>query len=963
MNEPSSGTGIAIIGMAGRFPGARSVDELWRNLAAGEESIRALSDEELAAGGVEPDLLADPRFVKAAAVPDGVDLFDAAFFGMTAREAELVDPQHRVLLETAWQALEDAGYAAGSCPGAVGVYAGATINTYLLFNLRGNREVVRSLDLPQLNIANGRDFLATRVSYKLDLKGPSHLVQSACSTSLVAVHVAAQSLYDGQCDMALAGGVSVNVKLMHGYRHAEGGLTSPDGHCRPFDALAAGTVFGGGAGVVVLKPLDRALADGDTIRAVLRGSAVNNDGAAKVGFTAPSVEGQAKVITEALADAGLEPAAISYVETHGTGTPLGDPIEVQALKRAWGARGAGRHTCALGSLKANIGHLDAAAGVTSLIKTVLALEHRQIPPSLHFEQPNPELALDDSPFFVNARLTEWERGPSPRRAGVSAFGVGGTNAHVVVEEAPELEASGPSRSCQLLVLSACTATALAAQEAGLADHLKRLPAASLADVAYTLAVGRRPFEHRRALVAGSAREAVTMLEGGEPERKPGGRAGDAETPVVFLFPGASARHAGAGGELYGHEAVFRKGLDACSEVARRRLGRDLPAVLFAAGGAASSPVGEVEADSLERAASFALEHALAGLWMSWGVRPAAVIGYGTGELVAACLAGVLTLDDALALAAAPVTDSAGRPEDPRVGPARIPWISSVTGARVTEPLAGEPGYWTARERDGSRLDDGIAELLGTADRIFLEVGWGDALASRVAAHEAFRPGRVVLSSLAGRVDTRTEPAALLGTLGRLWLAGVPVDWHGLYAGERRRRIPLPTYPFERKRYWIEPTPEAHREADVPAAAGHAEDGGGARSDEEAPLAPARHPRPDLMVPYAPPSTPLERRLAEVWQSALGLEVVGIDDGFFELGGDSLVAVQVMDQLSAELGRAIPAVSLYEELTVRALAELLTAEEDAPAPEPGGAGEREGWTQRRKEFQERARLRRTEKSRS
>jgi acyl transferase domain-containing protein len=963
MNEQANSSGIAIVGMAGRFPGARDVDELWQNLAAGVESIRYFSDQELVARGVEPALLRDPRYVKAAAVADGVETFDAAFFGMTAREAELVDPQQRVFLETTWQALENAGYDSGGFSGSIGVYAGCTINTYLLFHIQTNPEITRTLDLAQLNIASGRDFLTTRVSYKLDLRGPSHLVQSACSTSLVAVHLACQSLYDGQCDMALAGGVSVNVKLMSGYRHVEGGMTSPDGHCRAFDARAAGTLFGAGAAAVVLKRLEDALADGDTIRAVIKGSAINNDGAAKVGFTAPSVDGQAKVITEALADAGVEPGSVAYVETHGTGTALGDPIEVQALKRAFGPGAEG--TCALGSVKSNLGHLDAAAGVTSLIKTVLALEHRAIPPSLHFERPNPEIDFAGSPFFVNDRLSDWARGGAPRRAGVSSFGVGGTNAHVILEEAPAVPAPGESRPWQLVVLSARTLTALEARTRELADWLEPRPELSLADVAYTAALGRRPFEHRRVLVCAAEADTAAALRAREPARRSDGRAGDAERPVVFLFPSTSGRCPGAGRELYRLEPVFRAQVDACSELLRPELGLDLSRALFPdAGGGEPAPAAGPASERLAAAAAFALEHALGRLWLSWGMRPQAMVGAGAGEYVAACLAGVLPLADALALACARAEVEVG-PQDGSSshadrafaqragnlspGAPAIPYVSSLTGSWVGAGLVAEPDYWLRQLADGPGLDDGLAELLGDPSRAFLELGWGGALGRRAAEHPARGDERTVLSPLPATGDPESELAALLGALGRLWLIGVGIDWRRFYGGQRRRRVPLPPYPFERKRYWIEPGRQ---------------DGGGERPVAAAPArAAARHPRPELAVPYAPPATPLESCIVRVWANALGLEQVGLDDVFFDLGGDSFVAVQVMDELTVELGRPIPAVSLYEELTVRSLAALLEAGGDGSVAEEVAASVgREGRTARRKEYQESRRSRRKEHGR-
>jgi len=460
---------VAIVGMAGRFPGAADVDELWRNLRLGVESISRLTPAEMLAAGVAAELIADPRYVPAKGVLDGVELFDAEFFGFTPAEAELMDPQHRLFLECCWQACEDGGYDPRRYTGRIGVYAGAGSPSYLLAQLLDRPDRLSAAGGLAVRLFNGSDFLTTHVSYKLNLRGPSVAVQTACSTSLVAVHLACQALLAGDCDLALAGGVSLRNLYREGYLFEEGGVLSPDGHCRAFDAAAAGTVPGDGLGLVALRRLADARADGDAITAVIKGTAINNDGAAKVGFTAPSVSGQAEVIAAAQAVAGVSPDTIAYVEAHGTGTALGDPIEVAALSQAFGAAADGRRGyCALGSLKSNLGHLDAAAGVAGLIKTVLALHHGELPPSLHYETPNPQIDFAASPFYVNARLRPWPAGEAPRRAGVSAFGIGGTNAHVVLEEAPRprrretAAAAGsaasagphPARPCQLLVLSA-----------------------------------------------------------------------------------------------------------------------------------------------------------------------------------------------------------------------------------------------------------------------------------------------------------------------------------------------------------------------------------------------------------------------------------------------------------------------------------------------------------------------------
>ena len=517
----ASGESIAIIGLAGRFPRAENLREFWRHLREGREMVSFFGDDEVEWSRFDGPPESRSNVVKARAVLERAEWFDAGFFGVTPREAESTDPQHRVLLECAWEALENAGVDPGTFDGLIGVFAGASMNTYLLNNILAPGAAVTPPGGLQLMLAGEKDFLTTRISYKLNLRGPSLNIQTACSTSLVAVAVACQNLLSYQCDLALAGGVSITFPQKKGQQHQEGAIVSPDGHCRAFDARAAGTVGGDGAGLVVLKRLPEALADGDHIHAIIRGTAVNNDGALKGGYTAPSSDGQAEVIALAQAAAGVEPDTISYIEAHGTATPIGDPIEVAGLTKAFGGRTRARHFCALGSVKSNLGHLDAAAGIAGLIKTVLALQQGELPPTLHFERPNPKIDFDHSPFFVNGTLRAWPRGAVPRRAGVSSFGIGGTNAHVVLEEAPLPPASGASRPWQSLLLSAKTPTALEAATRNLVAHLRENPEANLADVAYTLQTGRRPMRHRRMVVCQSVADAIQALESGDSARRAG----------------------------------------------------------------------------------------------------------------------------------------------------------------------------------------------------------------------------------------------------------------------------------------------------------------------------------------------------------------------------------------------------------------------------------------------------------
>jgi len=662
---------VAIIAMNGRFPKARNTDEFWQNLRDGVEAISFFSEDELEGAGVDRSVLADSNYVRANAVLEDADLFDASFFGFTPREAEIMDPQHRLFLECSSQALEEAGYNPDAFEGRIGVFAGVSISSYLLVNLLSDRELLRSVGGFQTIIANDKDHLSSRVSYKLNLKGPSVIVQTACSSSLVAVHLACQALLNGECDLVLAGGASIKFPQVTGYLYQEGGIASPDGHCRAFDANAQGTVTGSGVGVVMLKRLADALADGDTIHAIIKGSAINNDGSLKAGYTAPSESGQTEVIAEALAVSGVDTETIAYIEAHGSGTALGDPIEVAALTQAFRSTTNKKNFCALGSVKTNIGHLDAAAGVAGLIKTVLSLKHKMIPPSLNYQSPNPKIDFQDSPFYVNQALAYWPNGANPRRAGVSSFGMGGTNAHLILEEAPDREASGESGPCQLLMLSAQTQSVLEQKTADLAEYFEQHADVSLADVAYTLQVGRREFNHRRVAICNNVEDAIKALKTSagvySSTRESGACA------VAFMFPGLGDQYVNMSFGLYRNEPAFREHVDRCAAALEPQLGIDIREVIFAPDQVAASLTGqrridlrkllqrsEPESDRateklnetwLTQPALFVVEYALAQLLMKWGIRPTAMIGYSIGEFVAACIADVFSLDDALRLVA------------------------------------------------------------------------------------------------------------------------------------------------------------------------------------------------------------------------------------------------------------------------------------------------------------------------
>ncbi|MFJ8623899.1 type I polyketide synthase [Kitasatospora sp. NPDC093550] len=978
---------LAVVGMAGRFPGARTVAEYWTNLLKGQESITRFP-------GAAPDT---PEYTPALGLLDGAEEFDAAFFGYPPREALILDPQQRLFLQCAWEALEAAGYDAKACEGAIGVYAGSSQTSYL-DTLLAHRASLGPVSEWQLRLATGIDFLTSRVAHKLGLTGPAITVQTACSTSLVAIHVAAQALLAGECDLALAGGASVNVPLRFG-EYAEGGVISPDGHCRAFDARARGTVGANGVGIVVLKRLAEALADGDHIHAVVRGTAVNNDGPDKVGFTAPGVTGQSEVIRAAHLVAEVDPATIGYVEAHGTATPLGDPIELGALTAAFRHGTDRRGFCRIGSVKTNIGHTDAAAGVAGFIKAVLTVEHGLIPASLHWTEPNPEIPFAESPFVVNAELYDWRPTGHPRRAGVSSFGIGGTNAHVVVEQPPTRARAQQAPRPELLVLSARTAPALAASAARLAEHLQHSGERPLADAAWTLQTGRRAFEHRRFAVAGDHREAVEQLL--DPTGPAGRPAGDPQ--VAFVFPGQGGQHIGMGRELYEQEPVFRARVDECCALLAGVLGRDLRDVLHPVGEQQTAAAREALRDmGIAQPAVFVVEYALAELWQHWGIRPTAVAGHSLGAFVAACVAGVMTLPEALllvaergrllgtlpagAMLAVPLAESAvdrilselpdlavelaavNGPEQcvlsgpaPAVGrlqerlgadgvdarllhiaaaghcavvepilaefaealarvefrPPTLPWVGDTTGGWVPVDRAPTVAYWTAHMREAVRFSDTLTTLLAEPTRILLEVGPGRTLTGLARRHPALAEGQSAVPSLPHPADGETALRTALAAAGRLWAAGAPLSWEALRGSREPWRTPLPTYPFSRDRH--SPLPGGasavpggpQGEVTVGAA-----DGGGAEVAEAADGAGRR----------APGGGSREERLARLFARVLGLAEVGPQDHFFELGGDSLIAVQLVSAVRAEFGVRVTVKELFGAPTPARLARLLTAEQ-------------------------------------
>ncbi|WP_326696604.1 type I polyketide synthase [Streptomyces sp. NBC_01754] len=895
---------IAIVGMACRLPGAADVDALWRNLVDGVVSTRTVPRGELLAAGVSPEVADDPSYVPVVSAPDHLESFDHGYFGMTRREAELADPQIRLFLELANTALQHGGYDATRFDGDIGVYGGVGPTRYYWRHLGANRAVTDALDGSMaLSNANLADYVTTTTSYHLDLRGPSVSVHTACSTSLVAVHTACESLRGGECDLALAGGASIELPLGQGYLHTEGGVESEDGRCRPFDAAATGTVWASGGAMVLLKRLSDALADGDHVHAVIRGSAVNNDGAGKVGFTAPGVDGQAAVVSTALAVAGVDPRTVGYVEAHGTATRLGDPIEVRALSQAYGRRTDDRGWCGLSSLKSNMGHLSQAAGAAGLIKAALALRHRLIPPSVGYESPNPAIDFDTSPFYVNATPATWDTEGAPRRAGVSSFGIGGTNAHVVLEEAPSPAGTPSRRSAHLLQLSARTPQALATAVDDLAAHLAGRPGLALADVAHTLRAGRREHRYRTAVVAADGAAAVAALRAGG--KRPAGEAAPERPRLAWLFSGQGAQYAGMGASLYRTEPVFRDTVDTCAELLAPELDLDIRQLLFADGSGPDAGAARAEREAADerlrrtlytQPALFTVEYALAVLWRSWGHSPDAMVGHSIGEYVAATLAGVFELPDALRLVALrgrlmdtlpggamlAVQRAAGQVE-PRLpaglsvatvngpgvcvvaGPAgtveqfaaelkadgvrsrelrtshafhsamtdpvlaeftaavaavprrapRLPFLSNVTGTWFTAQDAADPAYWARHLRGTVRFGDCVGTLLADGAWAFVECGPGRQLSGLVR----MQTGRdaLVLPSLPGPTESADDPTVCYTAAGTLWTRGFPLDPETF--GQRAARVPLPAYPYERVRCWIEPDPPRTAAAETGGATG------------------------------------------------------------------------------------------------------------------------------------------------
>jgi len=1002
-----NGQEIAIIGMAGRFPGAPDVRTFWKNLCKGVESSVAFTEEELRASGVDPSVLKDPHYVNRGALLDDPEGFDAAFFGISPREAELLDPQHRVLLECAWSAIEDAGYDVERYTGRIGVFGGMARNTYFTHNLVWRRDLLERVGAYQTMLATDKEYGITRIGFNFNLHGPCVNVQAACSTSGVAIHLACQSLLNGECDMALAGGARVKVPLRVGYFYEDGGIPSRDGHCRAFDANASGALIGSGVAMILLKPLSDAVRDRDSIYAVIKGTAINNDGSRKAGFTAPSVQGQADVVQEALGVSGVSADSIGYIEAHGTGTFIGDPIEVAALSQAFRKSTDRKGFCRIGSVKTNIGHLDAGAGTAGVIKVALSLKHGVIPPSLHYEKPNPQIDFANSPFVVNDKLSPWKTDGTPRRAGVSSFGLGGTNFHGILEEAPVCESGSSSRSKFLLCLSAKTPSALASATRNLGAFLAYAgEETNLADVAYTLQMGRGQFQHRRILVCDNPKEAATALQSGDTKRLQTKQTKGADPSVVFMFPGGGVQYPNMGFEIYQNEKVFRETLDECFSLLDPKLSEALHRWMYPSPADFDRATEELQGPTLSTVSIFIVEIALARLWMSWGIRPVAMTGHSLGEYAAAYFSGILSLKDALGIVCArgevferlplggmlgiPLSESEvtgllgedlslsavngselcvvsgeiealdrletaleikgveckrpmitvaahSRMLDPFLKgfrealskfdfrPPTLPMISNRHGRPITEKEATDPGYWVDHLRHTVRFADGLREIFSESGRILLEVGPGTTLGSLARLHPDCPPGTPVFHSLRHPKDTTPDTTLILTTLGRLWMEGVEIDWEGFYAEEERSRVNLPSYPFERKRYWIDP-PELTLQIDS------------AAQPEILEIPPLEEVwsavQSNAQRTQDDPVGVMAHRIKKILHQLSGVAIEAMDETahFLELGFDSLFLTQANHAFHRELGVRITFRQLLEEApTIQKLAAFISGQSSQASP--------------------------------
>jgi amino acid adenylation domain-containing protein/non-ribosomal peptide synthase protein (TIGR01720 family) len=992
-DQKYTGLEIAIIGMACRLPGARNWREYWNNLINGIESVRFFSDQELIELGLEEELIKQPNFVRAKADFKNKDLFDSSFFGYRPVEASLMNPVHRIFHECIWEALEDAGINPDHTKGAIGLYAGAgeDLNWKLYTKIKNSSGEIDDFTLSHLN---DKDYLATLLSYKLNLKGPSLSVNTACSTSLVAVNLACKSLLLGETKIALAGGISVASYPENGYLHEDGIVFSGDGHCRAFDKNASGTIGSDGAGIVVLKRLSDALNEGDHIYAVIKGSAINNDGSRKIGFAAPSVEGQADCIKKAQKFAKVEPETISYVETHGTGTNLGDPIEVEALNIAFNKNKT--QACALGSVKTNIGHTWLAAGVAGLMKAALSLYYKKIPASLHYNEPNPEIDFKGGPFYVNAALQEWKRKDDlPLRAGVSSFGIGGTNAHAIVEEAPEQEQNDVGRVFKLLTLSAKTEHALLRYIEDLKTFIQQEPSVNPADMSYTTQVGRKSFLYRKSIVYRDKQELSTLLDP-DKLKKQLIKSRDKNNAIVFMFSGAGSQYVNMGKDLYENEPFFKAEMDKGFAILEKLSGENYKDIFYPA-----SP-DDLRINNMlhTQPAIFLFGYSLARLLMHWKITPQFMIGHSIGEYVAACLSGVFSYEDALKLVvrrgqlldqtplgtmlSVPLKEAeAIRYINEHVSLAaingpdqvvfsgdihsidelkktleasgisciklhathaghshfidgireafgevlktitmhspKVPFLSNLTGKMIREEEASSVEYWLRHIRETVKFSDEIKTLLAQEPGlIFIEMGGGHSLTTLVRQQQTEKIQPVSINLIRHAKETESDTKYLTDRIGQLWSHGISIDWNVYYADEKRKKISLPTYSFEPTRYLAEVDSSKYVTTQSLNPVFNFKDSFSELKDVTS-GSPNKMERPELSLNFVEPTTDSENKLKTLFENFFGIKKIGVEDNFFEIGGDSLKGMLLINRIKKEFNVNLLLQVFFTKPTIREIA--------------------------------------------
>ncbi len=991
--EKYTGMEIAIIGMVGKYPGASNLFEFWENLKKGVDSITFFSEKELLETGIDPELIKKPNYVKAKGILKDPECFDYKFFGYSNRDAQIMDPQSRLLHECCYSALDDACYNSENYTGSIGLFIGASTNLHwqaMTFLENINQNVALDFETNQLT---EKDEINLRISYNLNLKGPSIFVKTACSTSLTTVHLACRSLLLGECNMALAGGVSMTSPIKQGYLFQEGFVRSSDGHCRAFDEKADGFVVGTGVGMVLLKPLQNAIKDKDNIYAVIKGSALNNDGKRRIGYTAPSVEGQNEVIQQAHQMSQVDPESISFIETHGSGTALGDPIEIEALKKAISSEK--KKTCAIGSVKTNIGHLDAAAGIASLTKAVLALKNKQIPPNVHFNKPNPRLNLQDTPFYINNELIEWPTN-SRRRAAVNSLGMGGSNVHLILEEVPPRE-NTKNEDWHQLIFSAKTESSLNNYKNNLSSFLEKSKDSSLYDIEYSLKIGRGVFNHR-CFVLGQDTNSLTSILRESNERKLYKNFFQSKPKVVFMFPGQGVQYFKMGEQLYFKHKVFREQFDICASFIKRYYSIDILSVIIGNSNINQSILLDT---SLAQPLIFSFEYALAKLLIQCGIVPDYMIGYSFGEYVAACLSGVFSLEDALKLVVlrgklmkdapkgkmisvplpenelktilpvglniainnddsciiaggehllnnfelilkekkiiyfpldlthaghSPSMDSVLEKFELEIqniafDKLKIPFISNVTGKEITNEQAMSTRYWVNHLRDTVRFAEGIKSILKDENVILLEVGPGRGLNALVNRFIKMEKRQRVINVSRQFSDKFSDNYYFLKALGLIWLYGVDVNWLAYYSEKKGNKVSLPHYAFDKFKLPVsKPIVTNHLQLHDIKAKNSAIDE--RIVSDSITITNNVNLRPTLSSEYVAPSTKTEETIIQVWQNVFGLDNVGVEDDFFELGGDSLKAVAIVSKVQSTFDTSISIQDFFKIPTIKHLAHLV-----------------------------------------